>query len=202
MLLKDIVKRVNKLISNNSSYNLNFNKLEFYIDSAIDRINEVLKENFKTPREYFESNLVDEIISYSGNYLGIFNSADDIPIDDIDNGYIFYKLGLSSDDTSGYFLRQNGEWVLVDNITDLSDIISFNDSEVGNYTDKYNYCVIPDKYIRRCLIYLTAAYYLEEEDELENQYAIFKDKAEQSLLEWQQLDYSVFDISESNRRFL
>lgn len=198
MLLKDIVKRVNKLISNNSSYNLNFAKLEFYIDSAIDRINEVLKENFKTPREYFEDNFVDEVISYSDKYLGIFEKSDDIPVNSISDGYIYYQ----SKGETGYYLRQDGAWVLVDDITDLSGVISFSDTEVGNYADKYNYCVIPDKYIRRCLIYSIAAYYLEEEDELENQYAIFKDKAEQSLLEWQQLDYSVYDISKSNRRFL
>lgn len=202
MLLNDIVKRVNQLISNNSSYNLNFNKLEFYIDSAVDRINEVLKENFKTPREYFESNFVDEVISYSEYYLGVFGSAEDIPVDAISDGYIFYKAGSCSDETVGYYLRQNSTWVLVDELSDLSGIISFEDTEISNYLSKYNYKVIPDKYIRRCLIYLVAAYYLEEEDELENQYAIYKDKAEQSLLEWQQLGYSVYDISESNRRFL
>lgn len=195
MLLNDIVKRVNQLISNNSSYNLNFNKLEFYIDSAVDRINEVLKETFKTPREYFESNFVDEIISYSEYYLGVFNSEEDIPIDDIGDGYIYYKLGPCFDKTAGYYLRQDGKWILVDELSDLSGIVSFENTEVSSYLDKYNYKVIADRYIRRCLIYFAAAYFLEEEDELENQYAIYKDKAEQSLAEWQQLDYSVYDIS-------
>lgn len=194
MLLNDIVKRVNKLISNNSSYNLNFNKLEFYIDSAVDRINEVLKESFQTPREYFEANFVDEIISYSDKYLGIFK--DDSLLTSANDGDIYYKLDV------GYYIKSNGVWVLVDEISDLADVISFSDTEVSNYTDKFNYKVISERYIRKCLIYFVAAYYLEEEDELESQYAVYKDKAEQSLLEWQQLDYSVFDISEANRRFI
>jgi hypothetical protein len=191
MLLNDIVKRVNKLISNNSSYNLNFAKLEFYIDSAIDRINEVLKENFKTPREYFEDNFVDEVISYSDKYLGVFEKSEDIPVDSISDGYIYYQ----TKDVSGYYLRQSGVWVLVDDLSDLSGIISFADVELNNYVSKFNYRVIPERYTRSCIIYFAAAYYLEEEDELENQYAVYKDKAEQSLLEWQQLDYSVYDIS-------
>lgn len=194
MLLNDIVKRVNKLISNNSSYNLNFNKLEFYIDSAVDRINEVLKESFQTPREYFEANFVDEVISYSDNYLGIFE--DDSLLTSADDGDIYYKLDV------GYYIKSNGVWVLVDEISDLADVISFSDTEVSNYANKFNYKVISERYIRKCLIYFVAAYYLEEEDELESQYAVYKDKAEQSLLEWQQLDYSVFDISEANRRFI
>lgn len=194
MLLNDIVKRVNKLISNNSSYNLNFAKLEFYIDSAVDRINEILKESFQTPREYFESNFVDEIISYSDNYLGIFE--DDSLLISANDGDIYYKLDV------GYFLRQNNSWVLVDEISDLAGIISFTDMEVSNYTNKFNYKVMPERYIRKCLIYFVAAYYLEEEDELESQYAVYKDTAEQSLLEWQQLDYSVYDISEANRRYI
>ena len=196
MLLKDIVKRVNQLISNNSSYNLNFNKLEFYIDSAVDRINEVLKENFKTPREYFESNFVDEVISYSEYYLGVFGSAEDIPVDAISDGYIYYQTNCSN---PGYFLRQNGVWVLVDDLSDLSGIVSFADVELNNYVNKFNYRVIPERYVRGCIIYFAAAYYLEEEDELENQYAVYKDKAEQSLLEWQQLDYSVYDISKPKK---
>ena len=191
MLLNDIVKRVNKLISNNSSYNLNFNKLEFYIDSAIDRINQVLKENFKTPREYFEDNFVDEVISYSDKYLGVFNKPEDIPVDSISDGYIYYQ----TKGVAGYYLRQNDVWVLVDDLSDLSGIVSFADVELNNYVSKFNYRVIPERYVRGCIIYFTAAYYLEEEDELENQYAVYKDKAEQSLLEWQQLDYSVYDIS-------
>ena len=192
MLLNDIVKRVNKLISNNSSYNLNFAKLEFYIDSAVDRINEVLKENFKTPREHFEDNFVDEVISYSDKYLGVFNKLEDIPIDSISDGYIYYQSNCLN---PGYYLRQNGVWVLVDDLSDLSGIVSFEDTELGSYASKFNYRVIPERYIRSCIIYFAAAYYLEEEDELESQYAVYKDKAEQSLLEWQQLNYSVYDIS-------
>ena len=168
MLLNDIVKRVNKLISNNSSYNLNFAKLEFYIDRAVDRINEVLKENFKTPREYFEDNFVDEVISYSDKYLGMFNKPEDIPVDSISDGYIYYQ----TKGVAGYYLRQNDVWVLVDDLSDLSGIVSFADVELNNYVSKFNYRVIPERYVRGCIIYFTAAYYLEEEDELENQDAV------------------------------
>lgn len=200
MILQDIVKRINKLISNNSSYNLNFDKLEFYIDTAVDHINLTLKENFKTPREYFDSNFVDEVISYSDKYLGIF---EDISVlEPLEDGYIYYKPGSCNDKTVGYYFKEEGAWVLADDISDLSDLISFNDQDLSNYVTKFNYKVMPERYIRKCLIYFAAASYLEEEDELENQYAVYKDSAQRALEEWQQLDYSVFDITESNRRFL
>lgn len=202
MILQDIVKRINKLISNNSSYNLNFDKLEFYIDTAVDHINLTLKENFKTPREYFDSNFVDEVISYSDKFIGSFDSPEDIPFEVNEDNYIFYNSGHCCDAETGYYISSGDSWVLVDELSDLSGIVSFNDMDINSYLDKFNYTEIPDRYIRRCVVYFAASFYLEEEDELESQYAVYKDRAEQSLAEWQQMDYSVFDITESNRRFL
>lgn len=202
MLLNDIVKRVNKLISNNSSYNLNFSKLEFYINSAVDYINESLQTDFQTPREYFDNNFVDELISYYKYYYGVVSEHPNL-IEAFPDNAIYFLLSKNPNSKNGYYIKKNNMFELVESLAQIPvECISFSNKDINNYLDKYNYTLIPDKYIRQILVYYTAALYLEEEDELENQYAIYKSRAEQSLLEWQVLDFSVFDISESNRRFL
>ena len=201
MLLKDIIKQINRLISNNSSYNLNFEKLEFYIDGAVDHINNILKTNFQTPREYFESNAINEIISYYDAYLGIVSTP--LTFTDVyPDGSLYYLMSENPDITSGYYMKLDGEFKLITDIYQMVRYMQFQDLNINSYINEYNYTVIPDKYIRNIIVYYAAALYLEEEDELENQYAIYKDKAERSLEQWQQLDFSVYDISESNRRFL
>lgn len=201
MLLKDIIKQINRLISNNSSYNLNFEKLEFYIDGAVDHINQVLNTNFKTPREYFEDNVINEIISYYEGYLGVFS---DVPTVSsvLSEGSVYFLYPGSNERPSGYYMKLDGEFKLITAIYQMSKYISFSDTNLTSYISKYNYTQIPDKYIRSILVYHAAALYLEEEDELENQYAIYKSKADESLAEWQRSDFSVFDITESNRRFI
>jgi hypothetical protein len=202
MLLKDIIKQINRLISNNSSYNLNFEKLEFYIDGAVDHINETLKTDFKTPREYYEANSVDEIISYHENFIGVLTTPPEAS-SVFPEGSIYFLLSKEEGVTSGYYVKhESGDFSLVEDLSDLIKYISFTNTNIFSYVDKYNYTQIPDKYIRSILVYYAAALYLEEEDELENQYAIYKSKADESLAQWQQLDFSVFDITESNRRFI
>lgn len=208
MLLKDIIRQINRLISNNSSYNLNFEKLEFYINIAIDQINEVLNTCFPTPREYFDSNAVDEIISYSDNYLGVYE--DITVLDSVEDGQIYYKTSNPINNScqlqshckepsepvemsnSGYYVRRDGVWVLVSDIADIDDIVSFSNINLNNYVNDFDFKGLPDKYIRKCVVYLAAANYLEEEDELENQYSVFKARAEESLQYWKQTEFSSF----------
>lgn len=46
-----IIKGVNKLVSNNSSYPLNYNQLMLYLDTTVDFINSTLGTSFKTISE-------------------------------------------------------------------------------------------------------------------------------------------------------
>lgn len=54
MKLNKIIDQVNKLVSNSSSFKLSYNKLEFYLNKSIDRINQFLGTHFRTPEEYYE----------------------------------------------------------------------------------------------------------------------------------------------------
>ena len=57
----------------------------------------------------------------------------------------------------------------------------------------FDYNELPDRYIRSCLAYYTAALYLEEEDELENQYRVYLSKADKELVNWKKQFYSMYD---------
>ena len=73
---------------------------------------------------------------------------------------------------------------------EVTDEVIFNHPHV---IEGMNYTEIPDRYIRSCMVYYTAALYLEEEDELEGQYQTYKNKADEELKEWRRQYYSCYD---------
>lgn len=136
MYLDAIINTINKLVSNNSSYKLDYTKLSFYLDSAVDTINQTLDTEYLTIQESFDLESV------------AFKAAHPIAL-------------LAS-------------WPFI------------------------SYTQFDDKYIRQILIYYTAAFYLEEEDETEEQYQLFKTRADTALYKWRQTDYSCLDITDSS----
>lgn len=182
MYIVDIVTRVNKLLANNSSYRVKyFDSLDFYIELAVDKINDELKTTFQTPAELYESyRLIYDAIA-AGMFLGVFNTA---PIS-IANGQVYYNAL-----TDLAYKYDGSTWVETPVTSPLV---------VGTSMDitKFNYNVIPDRYIRQILIYLAASFYLEEEDELENQYLSYKQRAELALLNWRKKDYSMYHTADS-----
>lgn len=67
-----------------------------------------------------------------------------------------------------------------------------------DYDGEFEYKEFSDKYIRLVLIYLTAALYLEEEDETEDQYQIYRARANTALEQWKQDEYSDYDIVDNS----
>jgi hypothetical protein len=132
MLISQMTLILNKLVSNYSSVPLTYEKLEFYLDSSIDYINENLGTSFKTIKEEYEASE--------------YYNVDTAPIP----------------------------------------------------TSSYSYTGIPEKYIRSILLYKTAALFLEEEDETEDQYKIYNSRAERALINWRKEGYSCLDITDSN----
>ena len=55
MLVKDIINNINKLLSNNTSFRLSYERLKFHLDSAIDNINRELLTNYPTIQEMYDS---------------------------------------------------------------------------------------------------------------------------------------------------
>jgi len=77
-------------------------------------------------------------------------------------------------------------------ISDLYDGLSVEEQSTFEYTE------FEDTYIRLVLIYLTASLYLEEEDETEDQYQIYRSRAMDALNEWRKQDFSSYDISDND----
>lgn len=197
MLIKDIVKKINKLVSNNTSFKLDYERLRLYIDGAVDHINTELLTEYKTPQEVFE-----ELIGY---YSALYNLEISSVI-----------LSNTTPDADGYMfnternmLVYNGQ--LVDAPTQLFPYIyvienmglyaqledgSFEQIEyslLDKMPEDINYTEIPDRYIRSCVAYYAAALYLEEEDELESQYYAYKSKADAELKNWKKQYYSMYE---------
>jgi len=181
MLLKTIVNQINKLISNSSSFQLPYDRLEFYIDSSIDIINGKLRTTYRTPKQLYEDYELYYNTMFLTNYLGQF-SADPT---EFNTGDIYYNVvdKIFKERTLGQWLEYNPENTVWTGT--FGDRIS---------SEKFNYNEIPDHYIRQCVIYQASALYLEEEDETETQYMVYKNKAELELENWLRLDYSMFVI--------
>ena len=181
MLLKTIVNQINKLISNSSSFQLPYDRLEFYIDSSIDIINGKLKTTYKTPKQLYKDYEFYYNTMFLANYLGQF-SADPT---EFNTGDIYYNVvdKIFKERTLGQWSKYNPENTVWTGT--FGDRIS---------SEKFNYNEIPDYYIRQCVIYQASALYLEEEDETETQYMVYKNKAELELENWLRLDYSMLII--------
>lgn len=82
------------------------------------------------------------------------------------------------------FLKPSPDFKTVSEVVDLSE----EENE-----ENINYDEFPDKYIRSILIYFTASLYLEEEDETEQQYQIYRARAREYLEGWYQTDFGHYD---------
>ena len=192
MLLENIIKHVNKIIANNSSFKLNYDQLEFYINTAVDYINTVLKTQMLNPQEQWENNLLlnnilyNESIKSTHMYLGEYDKH---PIDA--NGAIYYN----TTDNLLYYCNED-TWELLDIDNGKPDIKDLIIKKVPLYFD---YNALPDNIIRMVLIYYVAASYLEEEDEFESQYKTYLNKAEDNLLSIRSIYYSMYDLNDYNK---
>lgn len=195
MLLKDVIKRVNKLVGNGSSFRLHYKQLEPYIDSSIDYVCNFLRIHVPTPSEDWEDNIILYSIIYSDNYKGIFdpntnNEMGCFYYNKEFNKYTYYAsngLHYDIDLTTGEYIVYDIE---LDEEEDkqvpiIEDILSV--------IDKYDYNLLADDLIRSSLTYLIASSYLEEEDELEAQYRVYKERADSFLKDYRAMHYSCLD---------
>lgn len=185
MLLNDIIKQVNKLAGNGSSFRLNYNQLKPYIESSIDYISSYLRTPTHSPKEDWENNLILYSIVYSDEYRGVFDS-----LVSTQPGFYYYE------ELSSYTYYNNGTHYIIN----LKDGSYEYDSQIRYIpiiedivVSKYNYNLLPDPLIRSALIYLVTSSYLEEEDELESQYRVYQTKAENFLKEYRTTHYSCID---------
>lgn len=203
MLIKDIVKRVNRLLSNNSSFHLDYMKLKFYIEGAFDHVNLELKTEYPTPSIIYDNNLKynyavcsgytviyvrendeDYIVRYSGKNLVLFNRDTDKPYSGIANA-------VYVEDVDKLYVKDKATHLgMFDKEISEQEVLS-----KPHLIENMDYTEIPDRYIRSCIVYYTAALYLEEEDELEGQYRAYKDKADKELIEWKHEYYSCYDTN-------
>ena len=198
MLLTKIVSAVNKLVGNNSSIPLTYNKLEFYINSAVDYINLFLNTEMHTPSEDWQVNQITYNIIYSDKYLGEYAFTEEDMINgvwqtypelrDAESGKIFYNTSLDLYYKS--FLQDENTIWLKQNVSDFYNLENLR----LETTLKYNYTCLPEKVIRQVLVYYIAALYLEEEDEFETQYKTYKTRAEDALEKIRKIHYSVYDV--------
>lgn len=181
MLLNDIIKQVNKLAGNGSSFRLNYAQLKPYIESSIDYIGNYLRIPLNTPEEDWENNIILYSIVYSDEYNGVFDPSSS------KSGYYYYQ------ELASYTYYYNGVHYAI-NLDDGSYEYNSQTRYIPIIEDiviqKYNYNLLPDSVIRSALIYLVTSSYLEEEDELEGQYRTYFSKAENFLKEYRITNYS------------
>ena len=214
MLVKDIINNINKLLSNNTSFRLSYERLKFHLDSAIDNINRELLTNYPTIQEMYDSArgyyymislgynvlLLHENNYYLDENTGKLYYRDNNKTVDTD---IIYGL-YNEDNCSSYIIDTNNELYLSDG-SELYTEDNYRLSIAYTYTElqesdipevvnmDVNYVAIPDRYIRSCVVYGAVCNYLEEEDELENQYRIYKNKVEQEIDNWKKQYYSMYE---------
>lgn len=202
MLIKDIVQKINKLVSNNTSFKLDYERLRLYIDGAIDHINTELLTEYKTPEELFQT--------YKGYYSVLHPRDGSSPISPI-------ILSNTTPNELGYWFNSNLQRLMFNNILVDTATTSFNyvyiEEDMSLYeqlsdgsfrqlgytmldklpANEFNYNEFPDRYMRSCVVYYAAALYLEEEDELESQYYAYKSKADAELKNWKKQYYSMYE---------
>lgn len=193
MLLKDIISSINKLVSNNSSFKLDYDRLKLYLDGAIDYVNTELLTEYPTIEEYFYNNI--------GYYSVILNEGitpvlvsnkpmcNNYVFDEYQSMLLYNNLPVGANSPEYIFVKESSKFYKL--LPDYSyyeqsyDMLEFMPLE-------YDYNDIPDRYIRSCVIYKAASLYLEEEDELESQYQTYRSKADKELAKWKQQYYSMY----------
>lgn len=189
MLINDIVKQINKLLSNSSSFLLTYERLEQYINVAVDHINFELKTNMKTPQEEWEEKEWIYTISNHPDYLGSYYTPPKLTADQV--GKIYYDLSYCT-----YYYFNSVQWcpINLENGTYFYDgnEINLNIEQIDIDVADMAYMSMPDNVIRSVLIYYAAASYLEEEDEFEAQHSAYKQKADENLQKIRQTNYSMY----------
>lgn len=197
MLIKEIVKKINQLVSNNTSFKLDYERLRLYLDGAVDHINTELLTEYSTIQELFEK--------FRGYYSVLYKS-NIAPV----------MLSNTAPNLDGYWFNENEHRLMQHHIVMeaalpaypyvyvIENMMLYECLPDGSYLpksysmldkvpDDMNYDEFPDRYIRSCLCYYASALYLEEEDELESQYAAYKSKAAAEIAKWKQQYYSMYE---------
>lgn len=219
MYLDKIIKYINKLVSNTSSFRLSYEDLDFYLDRTVDHINQTLLTNFRTISEYFENskfyNSVDKYVQKHENYkIEAFIFKDSIyNYDPIDNK-IYMTIGYDNNKNpiKMEFVGENNYTTYLFYISEYNIFITYLSGVYDKITEEnskgipiyetinelgysyFNYNEFPDRYIRNCVIYYAAGLYLEEEDELENQHDEYIKKANEELVSWEKEHFSCYEI--------
>lgn len=182
MTINDIVKNINKVLSNYTSFALTYNQLELYIDSAVDYINFELQTKFKTPNESWEEDKYTNSILFSDMFLGFLNNKPEDP----KKGTMYY---CNIDEQ--FYIWDGDSWEIIQgNEIDTGGLITYYDKPLSNFL--YD---IPVDLIRNVIVYYAAASYLEEEDEFESQYKMYKAKAEEHLTKVKRKYFSCYDTT-------
>ena len=199
MYVKDILTRINGLLSNASSFKLSYSKLKFYLDGAIDHVNESLKTEYPSIDDAYRSDLKYNYAVCKG-YVTLYIHKKDIKyafdlstrtLYDIENKqkYTGFADAVYIEYEDKLFIKEYSKYTYhFDSMVPDSVI-----KEDINNIENFDYNVLPDRYIRSCVVYYAAALYLEEEDELEGQYQEYKSKAKEELQEWKHQYYSCYD---------
>ena len=199
MYVKDILTRINGLLSNASSFKLSYSKLKFYLDGAIDHVNESLKTEYPSIDDAYRSDLKYNYAVYKG-YVTLYIHKKDIKyafdlstrtLYDIENKqkYTGFADAVYIESEDKLFIKEYSKYTYhFDSMVPDSVI-----KEDINNIENFDYNVLPDRYIRSCIVYYASALYLEEEDELEGQYQEYKSKAKEELQEWKHQYYSCYD---------
>lgn len=190
MLLSKIIQQINLLVSNNSSFKLSYNRLEFYIQRAVDFINFELYTNYKTPDEVFQNNIKYYNLLYFNNKFVEL----DIAKLESEHSLLHYPVGSITQNPKNdnmFMICIQGEGtgaIKWDTYTVSTESLK----PITECLDKFDYVEMPDSHIRAVLVYYTAASYLEEEDELESQYAQYKSKALEAMSSIKKQYYSCY----------
>ena len=213
MLVKDIVNHINKLLSNNTSFKLSYDRLKFYLDSAVDDINREMLTDYPTIQELYDSARGYYYMLSLGNTVVVLDDNKDYYYDD-KTMLLYYKDNkVVIPDIENLYSTSTGETFYIDTNTELytsdEDVLYFDEQHTLNDNYLYrlypaqdipaevninvDYVAIPDRYIRSCVVYGAVCNYLEEEDELEGQYKIYKSRVDREFDSWKKQYYSMYE---------
>lgn len=168
MLLSDIIKRINKLVSNSSSFQLNYSQLKHYIDASVDYVNLNLKTDMLTPQEAWDKKNIHDYINSLLSQYSVYTISE-------------LMLAITTDSNNNYNITNESEFkVFIDENLDAYLVTQNLTAEVPT---TYEYTEMPDNIIRTVLIYYIAASYLEEEDEFETQHTSYIERATRAMQE-------------------
>lgn len=145
MKLSDILKHINMLVSNNSSYRLPFSKLEFYLDRAVDYINTQLNTTFKTIREFYEVSKINFSVETGNYYLGRFMAHPTFSNYRISDNLV-YPLAITHDTDTGKYYALNSLY----NWDVITEEMSLEYDEASSNLPTYTYGNTVDEKYYKC----------------------------------------------------